>query len=1123
MSPSLDQDNSNNNQSSKSQAKGSSAQTTKKAGRRNNGTAKKNDDNGVLSAVMKKHVLKAPEPKQSALSSRFSPPESSPEREPKPLDHADVIDGVTSPLLDAISAGEAPKPTSQNTTEWLSKNIMSGSPNSNLINLGESPPTFSSSYEGRYASHGWNSRDQRGIPSSLPTPASPQASRPRSTSYHNLDGNFETQEDTRSQMSYVNRRRSMASPPYSQFSSNPPLPHQIQPHFYGLPDADFMHQASRPKSGSPTSDYYSGFDENSGTSVAITGYEGGVDIYAITKRGLIRTTRISGLRGGVYNAKILSGNGLGGSLHRPAMIAVVVHGPVRPSSDTSSADCVSAHTEVMPIPSQTESIRGSPRARAASALDFDNPGDYYQTTVEVYSMDTRDYIVTLLSLPKLPLIQSALSSFARNPPPAGSLSIRADASNIAVSSGTSGETWLFCHGSPTNAASLQPRFRCIGKVWTTVQNNGTDKTELASHIDGDWNPAETSPQRSNANAPILSLNGRWLAYCPSTPSSQLSVRAAVPNATSTARSPGLNGQAPPQLPPVNCEVDTPGRESKIKQAAQAITQGVVEGANYIGKAGVQYWNNYWSKPATGQASNGGFQFSPHANIPSHQFPPTHGVPSQAPLVSKDPGLISILDLDNLAQHASYSGAPHPLATFKVPHGCSFVSFSPNGLALFSVSTNGDLQFVWDLMRIQYSKASFLKSGPQPSGRSGVHVRQIAAFSRMTVARVVDVVWTSPHGERAAYVTERGTVHVLDLEASAFAWPPPRRKVAMTKSAAESPSAALTAAGAATSAVKSAWSLARPLVSRERRSSTGKTSVSMASPNSQTGTGTQAFAAGFSRSVGAATGRMNELRKSSDTKLHLPRNTSLPSRTCIRLLHGRRNDSMLVLGGGLVGRYTIKSRRADRPANNQKSSKGAKYVEFKLPHLPDISLIADQLGDNDLHGREGTAYHATAKQAVAQGDRPLGAKSSIPQAEIESNAPYQPFHTDRRVTLNVYSYAPNTASSPSASALLSNPTTKLSPPTRQNRAWAFGGSIKTIELDVGTPQDMEDTSYDPLDHRALPSSAIERVRTDPDQDTEQIVVTTRIRKSARPELENGADEEGFFEDDCDVLDFSDSRV
>jgi len=47
-----------------------------------------------------------------------------------------------------------------------------------------------------------------------------------------------------------------------------------------------------------------------------------------------------------------------------------------------------------------------------------------------------------------------------------------------------------------------------------------------------------------------------------------------------------------------------------------------------------------------------------------------------------------------------------------------------------------------------------------------------------------------------------------------------------------------------------------------------------------------------------------------------------------------------------------------------------------------------------------------------------------------------------------------------------------------------------------------------------------------EDMEQIVVTTRRRKGAnRPGIETGGDkdEEGFFEDDCEVLDFASQRV
>jgi hypothetical protein len=51
-------------------------------------------------------------------------------------------------------------------------------------------------------------------------------------------------------------------------------------------------------------------------------------------------------------------------------------------------------------------------------------------------------------------------------------------------------------------------------------------------------------------------------------------------------------------------------------------------------------------------------------------------------------------------------------------------------------------------------------------------------------------------------------------------------------------------------------------------------------------------------------------------------------------------------------------------------------------------------------------------------------------------------------------------------------------------------------------------------------------TDSTEEMEQIVITTRRRKGiSRTGTENSgdADEEGFFEDDCEVLDFASQRV
>jgi hypothetical protein len=1060
------------------------------------------------------------------MSSRFQSPELI------PVGSTSNGNPVASPLLDALSSAALTQSSSQTTNEWAKNAEAFSSSQSNLVPIDDSPDTQPSSYEDRLTHFGWTTREQRGIspPASLPTSTSPPINRPRPISYH-LDGNYpRSTEDFNTQVSSYAARRSSMFSQYSRYGPQPPLPHQAQAHFFGAPDANLL--LPHPLIGLIPGDngYYCGFDSwplhsedspKSAKNVVLTGYDRGLDVYAVGKRGLSKISTVSGLRGGVYNAKILP---CGFQNRHSTLIAVVVHGPAWTSSNVSNADYALSPSEGTPAAPSTvtrESVRDHP----LSGHENDTTAEY-QTTVEVYALGTKQHVATLLSLPTSHASTPPTSPLFRPPAPVGSLSIRADGRYLVIASGVTGETWVF-RQEDSNPPSLAA-FRCTGKVWTTVQHGLTvDPNGLQG--DGDWRHADPSSAGQQYKPSILSLNGRWLAYCPCNPSSQVSLRATLHGIAPSERIPGLNGQAPPQLPPVNCIVEIPGGESMVKQLAQAATQEVIKGAAYLGKQGVQAWNNYWNKPSSQQPAHDTIPYQAHPSM-AHQFPPTHGVTNQVSIVSKDPGLISVLDLDNLSRHTSSTGAsPHPLATFKVPHGCSFLSFAPNGLALFTASSKGDVQFVWDLMRIQYTKSSFLRGVAPGSGSHSPHVRQIAQFSRMTIARIVDVVWTSPHGERAAMVTEPGTVHILDLPASAFTWPPPRQKVPSRRLDDDGAGAALSAAGVASSAVNSLWTAARPLVTRRRRSSAG---ISAATVTSQAGHGTQALAAGISRSVGAATGRMNEMRKSGSPKLHLPRGTATPSRACVRLLNGKRNDLVLVLAGGIVGAYTVRSRRADRPADKQKASKGAKYVEFRLPSLPDFKTttkVADQgfeHSERDLGSPQPRAGQPRNSMA-----RSRGAESSIPQAEIESNAPYQPFHTDRRVSLQVYSCEEGPIPSPSVSALLmSAGPAGQSPPKASSGSkspWSFGGKITSTRLNVGPVQPDEDSFYTPSDHLAPPQSAIERVMkvTDHSDNVEQIVVTTRMRKGVRGDTSNSgaADEEGFFEDDCEVLDFASQRV
>ncbi|KAG0646988.1 hypothetical protein D0Z07_6267 [Hyphodiscus hymeniophilus] len=1135
MPPSLDQDtNSTNipvNVQKPQKSTSAGVQISTKNGRKY-GTAKDTAGGVVMAAVTKNQATKM-NTKSPAPSLRFQSPDLKAAVSPP------NGNSVTSPLLDALSSASMASTTSENTTDWA-KNVVppySTSPG-NLISLGESPPTQVSSYEDRLANFGWNTREQRGIPNGHPASASPPARRPMS--YH-LDGNYrEGIDDHHSQASAYAARRSSMYSTYShpRYGPQPPLPHQAQAHYYRAPDVNLL--MSPPTHGLAPGDkgYFCGFDRlptakdsiKPVDNVVVTGYEGGLDILAVTKRGLNKVAKIDGLRGGVYNAKILPWNVGDGDSRLAPLIAVVIHGPVWPGNDLSTRDYAARLSEDV-SPAQAESARSAPAAAGRSNHGSDDCMiEYYQTTVEVYSLSTEQHIATLLSVPKIHTPVPVSSPLFTPPPPVGSLTIRADGGNLVIASGTTGETWIFCQ-SITDSRGKSEKFTCVGKVWTSVQYGFTvDPTGLNGVADGDWHQGDPSTARQQFKASILSLNGRWLAYCPPAPSSQISLRASIPNISSTAKVPGLPSQTPPQLPPVNCLLETPGGESMMKQLAQAATQEMIKGATYLGKQGVSAWNSYWNKPSVTQPANGGSSYQNTASL-AHQFPPTHGAPStQGSTASKDPSMISILDLELLVRHSlATNNSPHPLATFKVPHGCSFISFSPSGLALFTASSKGDVQFVWDLMRIQYTKPSFLKTGPQSTETQGPTVRQIAQFSRMTIARIVDVVWTNPHGERAAMITENRTVHILDLPASAFTWPPPRRKLPSSNTGEETAGTALSAASVASSAVNTLWTAARPLVSRRRRSSTGISAISAASVTSQAGHGTQALAAGISRSVGAATGRMNEMRKSSSNKLHLPRSSNVPSRSCIRLVTGKRNDSVMVVGDGIVGIYTVKSRRADRPADKQKASRGAKYVEWRLPSLPDLKLAPEpvhDLEDLDLHLAEKEQLRHNFNGAQSQ--TTTSTESSIPQAEIESNAPYQPFHTDNRVGIHVYSDEQILQTSPSVSALFSptNDEDLSNPIPKATSQWAFGGPIKTESLNVCPSQNTEDSVQSLFDHRALPQSAIERVMRFPgdNEEFEQIVITTRARRSARPSGDTiDADGEGFFEEGMEVLDFASQRV
>ena len=935
---------------------------------------------------------------------------------------------------------------------------------------------------------------------------------------------------------------------YARGVSNPPLPHQPQAHFYGAPEIDLeFGQQGGMKAGErgyafafDTIPRFLGTSARGKDTVVLTGYEGGLEMHSVTRNGVDVIASLTGLRGGVYCAKVLPWTLAGRTSDPSPLVAVVVHGPVLPSHGAE------ARPEGNYSSGQERSGAASPAGTDLGQKDAagmrTTSVDFYQTTVDVYSLKDNRHIAVLLEGPKIPLKVPITSPIFQAPSPSGAFRILADSGSIIVASGQTGESWVYRQVSVPHDSGVE--FKCLGKLWTTIQQPLADPSQESER---------TRPvQRQASKAPIIALNGRWIAYCPAAPSSQVSLRAAVPIAIQ-GKAPGLTSLTPPQLPSVVSDVDLPGGDSIMNKFMRETTQEVIQGAKWIGERGLQAFNSYWnsrSPTASQQArSPTGAQpwNPPYARAEPPQFPPTHG--AVAPAVSKEPGLVSIVDVETSLNSTSI----HPATTFATS-GCSFLSFAPNGLMLFTASPKGDVQTVWDLMRIQYTKSSPLQSAALPASTAGPRVRQIAQYSRMTVARIVDVSWMKPRGECIAMVTERGTVHLLELPESALAWPPPRRRIQPQETTANVPEGGTSAVSIATGALNSAWDAARPLIDRSRRSSANAPQATGSRFVEHANYGGKMIAAGISHSLGKTGSAINQFRHSGDNRISLPPSSNAPGPSCVILVANRKDHSLFVLGDGLVRTFPQRPRKVRNPDGRLSATRFRRYKDFKLPKLPDdlISSCVKRLIDPDeyldlMEKDDGVNNTMVLNARPKLSHRNVSAESSIPQAEIESSAPYQPFHTDKRVTFSEYvaeqaAVAP-ASQMPTVSVLLAGTHLEEKPvrpsPRRKQKAvaakepasdnggaWAFGQPIAVNRLTTVHRHSNEEEAFSMStdDMRALPQSAMERsvLRQHREDEEDQIVVTTRRRRGGgrHGDLD---DDDGFFEDDCEVLDFADQRV
>lgn len=904
----------------------------------------------------------------------------------------------------------------------------------------------------------------------------------------------------------TNRPRSM----HSQTSPSAPLPHHPQAHFYGTPDIDL----GMPKQGAAhrtlREGFFCSFDGLSSSTqsgdiedVLLVGQGHALEIFRVQENGFDRIGRLEDLRGAVIGAKIIPYQ----IIERQQLVAVIIHGPFVPLGTNSAAGAEGGDNDGF-----------SPSSSMLQALHtVDN--NHYQTTIEVYDFTEGKHIATLFQSPKVAAEIERYDGEARNPSPVGNMKVQAKGRFIVVSSGTSGEVFVF-EITRTSEADQYRAFECIGKVWTSTRSTEAMDTSRSSSESGGVALHDEALDLRPIEDTILSPSPRWLAYVPPASSAQASIHGKVTPGLSGRKAPGISSHTSPAQPQVTCSVNHSEEESFLNKVARDAAQEVVKGARWIGTQGLQAWTHYWRPPGQGQAQYAG---SPPYNdsvatMTQPTFPPTHAQERPATRAKNEPTLIAILDLERLSQsqHCKEDIALQPAAVFSMPKGCSLLSFSPAGLKLLTASTKGDVQQVWDLMRMIHGETG--QMGDVEKARQGPSIREVARFTRVTEARIIDIVWKEPRGEKVVIISDRGTAHIYNLPSSAFQWPPPRRAFRKASSTTQQSRSETQTAKSQTSisndkASSSVLDLfsgkTQPFLATVRGVSPRVGSVlprygGLTSTAGAGAKGSKAVAAGINRSFSAAaSGTVNTIWHLGENRLSLPGTSRVTGPGRGRWLEGRSHSLLAVTGGGLLRIHSIQQSKNPKAGKRRPSVHSGRPTEFKIPIEISYCPVPGQLAG--ASPSSGSFWLSTNPTPISRDAR----KETHPlsYAELETHAPFQPCHTDRRVNFFVYEDENN-----GLNAYHKHDITN----------WCFGEEIAISKVSSGSTihvDEMPDASQIGL----AQMENIISVEGNEDEG-QQIVVTTRRRKRNKKGEGTIIDEDGeFFEDDCEIVDFAEDRI
>lgn len=799
-----------------------------------------------------------------------------------------------------------------------------------------------------------------------------------------------------SQTSLQQRRESYTKQsPRQRFEEPAQPPHMPQPHFYGLPGPAFNFAykgEARPGKPAGTEGYCCCFDSiadcgdaassRKAKDALLVGSEGGLDVFRVLPGKCEVVGRLEGLRGSVIQAKILPHAGSQDDMrHLRPLVAVVLHGP-----------CVGDGRDIN---------NREPRAQ-------------YQTTVEVYSLQTQQHVTTLYKSASIAFEQLRPGQLSSVPEPIGDLILAAEGEFLTVASGASGEIFVFS-AAPT-PRQPESTFRCIGKYWTTLQCS----LESARPRSLSETVRDVEDSRPSRRVPLLSLSPRWLALVSPSCASHVFIQGSPLLSNHNPQPPALGSHVAPPPPTITCELAGVDLEDAWSRLTRQAAKGVVKYSQRGIDLGWQGW-----KELTHPSAQSASQRTRTSSKDSDLFPPTKALPEDPKRLDSEPAIISIVDLEQLLV-AEETRAKHqalPMATFALIDGCNFLSFCTSGLSLLTVSRTGDHMTIWDLSQASHG-IDKRDSRSDASVTTAPCVKLIHRIARSSQSVVIDSAW-SREDDWLAVLTTHGTVHLHEVPLLPEARKRTRQSTSSKGTSTEA-EAVISVQEELSPPSRNAGFLGRVRTGLQQIGTqvntirTQNPVTSLGIPTTFAGfrdatatagqASTRVLAKGLSQGLSAAKGGASDYWHSEDNKIRHKALQDAGGSRSIRWIRRQSEAALAITCGGQVHMHPVQRterRKGEALISGLKHDKYGKKT-FALPSIrtrdptidPRSSKKADECSSVGPHGfwslrssPEGYG-RITSMQHRARPNTP--SRSSQAANEVETNPPYCPFHIDARV-------------------------------------------------------------------------------------------------------------------------------